>query len=174
MKLIAGLGNPGARYSQTRHNAGFIALDIFAKRLSLPAWREKYESSLIKTRLENGVDAAFIKPGTYMNLSGGPIRLAMKDFNVTTSGLLVIHDDIDIPLGDTRIKTGGGHGGHNGLRSIIDTLGSRDFHRIRIGVGRPPAGWDAADYVLSGFRPDEEDLFFDGLDKALELLEKWL
>ena len=170
MKLIAGLGNPGAKYSQTRHNAGFMALDVFADRHGLPAWREKYDSRLVKTRLD-GVDAVFLKPGSFMNLSGGPIRAAMKDFGADTSGLLVIHDDIDLPLGQARHKIGGGHGGHNGLRSIIGALGSPDFHRIRIGAGRPPAGMDAADYVLSRFRPEEEDAFLDGLDEALELLE---
>ena len=170
MKLIAGLGNPGQKYFSTRHNAGFMALDIYLSRMGQGAMGKRYGSWFLRGA-PGGVETSFLKPGLYMNLSGGPVRQAMDDLGVELSDVLVLHDDIDIKFGEARYKTGGGHGGHNGLRSIIDTVGGADFHRIRLGVGRPPEGVSASDYVLSAFSADEEEGFLDGLKSAFEMLE---
>ena len=173
MKLIAGLGNPGPDYSKTRHNAGFMALDhiVSALGLSSSAWRKKGEALILPATVRD-FEVMFIKPMSYMNLSGHPISAIMSRDGLVPSNLVVIHDEIDIPLGDVRFKTGGGHGGHNGLRSIIAETGSASFHRIRIGVSRPPAGMSASDYVLDGFQRDEKPLLEESLKKAATLFEE--
>ncbi|MDH4183538.1 MAG: aminoacyl-tRNA hydrolase [Nitrospinota bacterium] len=170
VKLVVGLGNPGARYAFTRHNAGFIALDIFLGRMGVVMKEKREGSYFLQIGLEEN-RVFFLKPYKYMNLSGGPVQKAMEEVGAAGADLLVLHDDIDIKLGDARYKFGGGHGGHNGLRSIMEHLATPEFHRVRIGVGRPPVGMDASDYVLSAFPGQEEDTFLDGLDLALELLE---
>lgn len=170
MKLIAGLGNPGSDYENTRHNAGFLTVDLLLRRYGLALERKMY-GSLFVSALVNNIEVGFIKPMNYMNLSGKPVRRVMDDFSVEPQYLLVIHDDIDIPLGNARLKVGGGHAGHNGVRSVIDEIGSAEFNRIRIGVGRPDDGGDVTDHVLDEFEADEKDLFMKSLDKALELVE---
>lgn len=167
MKLITGLGNPGPDYQNTRHNAGFLFLDHFSARLGRDRWIKKHNSVFVNARC-GGVEVILIKPMSYMNLSGGPVRAFMAELGVEPSGLIVIHDDIDIPFGDIRFKTGGGHGGHNGLKSIMSALGSPDFHRIRIGVGRPREGQTATDHVLESFTRDE----FSKLPEMFETAEK--
>ncbi|MDH5637413.1 MAG: aminoacyl-tRNA hydrolase [Nitrospinota bacterium] len=170
MKLVVGLGNPGPRYAFTRHNAGFVAVDVYLARAGKGKMEKKY-GSWFTIAAPGGVETAFLRPGSFMNLSGGPVKKAMKDLGVGPGELMVMHDDIDIRFGEVRHKLGGGHGGHNGLRSIIESIGGGDFHRIRLGVGRPPEGIVASDYVLSAFSADEEDGFLDGLETAFELLE---
>ncbi len=170
VKLIAGLGNPGSRYENTRHNAGFMAIDRFLSRRGLKFGGEKYRSPYLSTHL-CGQKVAFIKPALYMNLSGGPVRQAMEFMKLPPENLLVIHDDIDIALGEARYKIGGGHGGHNGLKSIVVELGDTGFSRIRIGLGRPPDGVDASDYVLDKVGEEERAAFFDSFESAFELLE---
>lgn len=172
MKLIAGLGNPGGRYENTRHNAGFMALDGFLRRHGLaPISGEKFRSPFLSAHLlDQGV--AFIKPAVYMNLSGGPVKQAVDSMGLEQEQLLVMHDDIDIPLGEARYKIGGGHGGHNGLKSIIAELGGADFRRIRIGVARPPEGMDVSDYVLGEVDRDEMDALEGAFEMAFELLEE--
>ncbi|MDH5476715.1 MAG: aminoacyl-tRNA hydrolase [Nitrospinota bacterium] len=170
MKLVVGLGNPGARYAFTRHNAGFMAVDVYLSRFGQRKMGKQYGSWFLQAS-PSGVDTSFLKPGSFMNLSGGPVRQAMDDLGLEPSDLLVLHDDIDIKFGEARYKIGGGHGGHNGLRSIMESIGGADFHRIRLGVGRPPEGMAASDYVLSAFSTEEEDGFLDGLESAFDLLE---
>ncbi|MBF0291241.1 MAG: aminoacyl-tRNA hydrolase [Nitrospinae bacterium] len=167
MKLITGLGNPGPDYNRTRHNAGFLFLDHLAAKLGRDRWIKKFNSLFVTAQVCRA-DATLVKPMSYMNLSGGPVRAFMAESGVEPSGLLVIHDDIDLPFGDVRYKAGGGHGGHNGLKSILSALGSPDFHRIRIGVGRPPAGQTATDHVLDTFTRDE----FSKLPEMFETAEK--
>jgi PTH1 family peptidyl-tRNA hydrolase len=154
VKLITGLGNPGPDYDKTRHNAGFLFFDHLTARLGRDRWIKKFNSLFVTAQVD-GVDVTLVKPMSYMNLSGGPVRAFMVELGVEPSGLLVIHDDIDLPFGDVRYKLGGGHGGHNGLKSILGALGSPDFHRIRIGVGRPHPGKTATDHVLETFTRDE-------------------
>ncbi|VAX15392.1 Peptidyl-tRNA hydrolase [hydrothermal vent metagenome] len=171
MKLVVGLGNPGARYKNTRHNAGFMALDGFLQRFGLATSGGKFQSPFLSTHLL-GQGVAFIKPAIYMNLSGGPVKQAVDSMGLSTHDLLVMHDDIDIALGEVRYKTGGGHGGHNGLKSIIAELGDAGFSRIRIGVSRPPQGAQASDYVLDEVGRDEMDALAGAFEKAFEFLEK--
>ena len=154
----------------TRHNAGFMAVDIYIGRLGLGAMSRKHGSWFLKTSVK-GVETGFLKPGSFMNLSGGPVSAVMDDLGVTPADLLVMHDDIDIKQGLVRHKFGGGHGGHNGLRSIIESIGAADFHRVRLGVGRPPEGESASDYVLSVFDAQEEEDFLKGLEVAYGFLE---
>ncbi len=170
MKLIAGLGNPGPEYLNTRHNAGFLGVDCLLSRYGLEFRGRKYHSPFTIDTVRD-IEVAFIKPNLYMNLSGKPVKAAMNDLGILPESLLVIHDDIDIPLGDVRYKTAGGHGGHNGVRSIIEELGSPDFHRIRIGVGRPPKGVSGADYVLDSFNADEDEAITGSLEKTIDLVE---
>lgn len=171
MKLITGLGNPGPDYNRTRHNAGFLFLDHIAAKLGRERWIKKFNSVFVTARIGD-VDATLVKPMSYMNLSGGPTRAFMAELGVEPWGLLVIHDDIDLPFGDVRYKAGGGHGGHNGLKSILSALGSPDFHRIRIGVGRPPAGQTATDHVLEPFTRDEFSKLPEMFDTAEKLMEE--
>lgn len=152
--LVAGLMNPGDKYRFTRHNAGAMALDVLFPEVTY-ATNKALESSTAE--LQNG-DHLFIfqKPQTFMNLSGQAVQKALKKFNVKPSHLIVLHDEVELPVGEVRYKFGGGHKGHNGLRSIMAVTGTGDFHRIRIGVGRPPDDTNGiADYLLS-FQPENQ------------------
>jgi PTH1 family peptidyl-tRNA hydrolase len=152
MKIIVGLGNPGRKYERTRHNAGFMALDELARGLRFDLSREKYQAFIGKGMIGD-VEALLAKPQTYMNESGRSVGAILRYTRAKHSDLIVVHDEIDLPLGVVRVKAGGGHGGHNGLRSIIEHLGTPDFIRVRVGVGRPSNGLAAADHVLSRSRP---------------------
>jgi PTH1 family peptidyl-tRNA hydrolase len=154
MKIIVGLGNPGRKYERTRHNAGFMAVDALATSLGVDITQEKLHALIGRVRI-GSVEAIVAKPQTYMNESGRAVGAILRDIYATVSDLIVIHDELDLPLGAVRVKVGGGHGGHNGLRSIIEHLGSSDFIRIRVGIGRPLPGMDSADYVLSPFFREE-------------------
>jgi PTH1 family peptidyl-tRNA hydrolase len=154
MKIIVGLGNPGKRYERTRHNAGFMATDELARRLQIVITREKAHCLIGTGSIDSGT-VILAKPQTYMNESGRAVAALLRESYASTGDLLVIHDELDLPLGTVRVKAGGGHGGHNGLRSLIAELGSPDFVRVRIGIGRPDPGVDPADYVLSPFLPEE-------------------
>ncbi len=154
MKLIVGLGNPGARYRFTRHNMGFLALDELARELDIPVSQMGFEACFGKGKLGR-IPLFLAKPQTYMNLSGVAVRKIIDYFKTDTEDLLIIHDDLDLPFEDIRIKAGGGHGGHKGLISIIDHLGKADFTRIRLGIGKPPLKAMVENYVLSPFNSDE-------------------
>ena len=167
MIIIVGLGNPGKKFERTRHNAGFMALDELARNLHVDIIQRKNNALLGKA----GIDAettVLAKPQTYMNDSGRAVDAILKDTYTATRDLIVLHDELDLPLGTVRIKIGGGHGGHNGLRSIIEHVGSSDFIRVRLGIGRPAPGMDAADYVLSPFLAEERQLLPDVLARAVE------
>lgn len=153
--LVVGLGNPGRQYIGTRHNIGFRVIDRFAAEEGISLDRLKHQSQMGQGRVGE-TPLILAKPMTFMNLSGEAVYRLTAYQNIDIQHLIVLHDDADFLLGTLRIKTGGGHGGHKGIKSIIDRLGSRDFIRIRLGVGRPQGG-DLADYVLSRFDHDEKD-----------------
>jgi PTH1 family peptidyl-tRNA hydrolase len=154
MKIIVGLGNPGRKYERTRHNAGFMATDKLARNLHIEIAQEKYHALVGRAQIDSE-EAILAKPQTYMNESGRAVGAILRGTYAAVSDVIVIHDELDLPLGAVKIKTGGGHGGHNGLRSIIENLGTADFIRIRVGIGRPASGIDPADYVLSPFLAEE-------------------
>ena len=152
--LVAGLGNPGREYERTRHNAGWMVVDELARRHG-GSFRSKFSGQLSETRLDD-LKLALLKPETYMNVSGQSIGAARKFFKVDPADVLIVHDDVDLEPGRLKAKFGGGLAGHNGLRSIAQALGTNDFLRLRIGVGRPGRGdrRSVADYVLGGFEPE--------------------
>jgi PTH1 family peptidyl-tRNA hydrolase len=154
--LVAGLGNPGREYERTRHNAGWLVLDELARRHD-GSWRSKFSGSLAEVRLE-GLKLGLLKPETYMNESGRSVGAAVRFFKVEPEQVLVVHDDVDLEAGRLQAKAGGGLAGHNGLRSLAQHLGSQDFLRLRIGVGRPGRGdpRPVADWVLSPFAPEDD------------------
>jgi len=154
--LIVGLGNPGREHERDRHNAGWLVLDELGRRLDA-RWRGKFSGQLAEVRLD-GLRLALLKPETYMNLVGGSVGAAARYFKVDRQRLLIVHDDVDLESGRLQARAGGGLAGHNGLRSLAQALGTQDFLRLRIGVGRPGRGdpRSVADYVLSSFEPDED------------------
>ena len=167
IRMVAGLGNPGDEYAETRHNAGFKAIDELARQAGVTYWKNQAGAEVALINIndaeeENGKrQIVLVKPQSYMNTSGGPISKLCREYKIKAEELLVIHDELDIPAGDVRIKVGGGHAGHNGLRSIIDKMGSRDFSRIRTGIGNPPGKMAVADYVLKQLRAREAEDFQD-------------
>ena len=167
MKIIVGLGNPGRKYEHTRHNAGFMAVDDLARSLRLELSLEKCHALLGKGAL-GAEKVVLAKPQTYMNDSGRSVAALLKDAYATPSDLIILHDELDLAAGVVRVKIGGGHGGHNGLRSIIEYLGTADFVRVRIGVGRPVPGMDTADYVLSPFLAEEREAALAAVISAAE------
>ncbi len=161
MKLIIGLGNPGKEYADTRHNVGFRCINRLAKMHGISLKQRGSQAQFGIGEIE-GSKVVLAKPRTFMNLSGKSVKLLMSRFKVKSSDILIIHDELDLPLGKIRLYSGGGSGGHNGVESIINELGSRDFARIRVGIGRPPeADPDAVDHVLSDFGPDEKAVIED-------------
>jgi len=171
VKLIAGLGNPGTRYLWTRHNAGFMVLDRLSHESGIPAVKKGF-SGVYGEGWWQGERLLLLKPFTYMNLSGRSVAEAVRFHKLSLEDLIVIHDDLDIPFGRIKLKKGGGHGGHNGLRSLLAELGSGDFTRVRIGIDRPGRG-DVVDYVLTPFRSEETvrlPLLLDGAVEAIESL----
>jgi PTH1 family peptidyl-tRNA hydrolase len=154
--LVAGLGNPGREYERTRHNAGWLVLDELARRYG-GSWRSKFSGSLSEVRLGDA-RVALLKPETYMNESGRSLGAAARFFKVEPEQVLVVHDDVDLETGRLQARAGGGLAGHNGLRSLAQHVGSQDFLRLRIGVGRPGRGdpRSVADWVLSSFAPEDE------------------
>ena len=167
MKLIAGLGNPGVRYSYSRHNIGFLVLDALARAEGIEINREKFGSS-IGRGIVFGVPVILTKPQTFMNLSGVAVGNLARYFGVSTEDIIVVHDDMDFSIGDIRIKTGGGAGGHKGLISIVDHLGESEFVRIRLGIGRPAAGEMAEGYVLERFSGNEMQMLPRTVERACD------
>jgi peptidyl-tRNA hydrolase, PTH1 family len=154
--LVAGLGNPGREYERTRHNLGWLVLDELARRHS-GSWRSKFSGSFAEVRLGD-LRLGLLKPETYMNESGRAVGEAARFYKVEPEGLLVVHDDVDLEPGRLQARAGGGLAGHNGLRSLAQHLGSQEFDRLRIGVGRPGRGdpRSVSDWVLSGFAPEDD------------------
>ena len=167
--LIAGLGNPGAQYRQTRHNVGFMMVDRLAARLGVTFSR--LESKALVTKADyQGRRLVLVKPHTFMNLSGQPISSLARYYKVPHENLLVSYDEVDLPLGTLRLRPDGGSAGHKGMASIIERLGTQEFPRLRLGVGRPPGRMDAAAYVLQDFSASEKDLLNIALDTAVDAM----
>ena len=170
MKLVAGLGNPGERYAETRHNIGVMVAARLAAAAGIALKRQGYQGLYGVGRLA-GEETTLLLPLTFMNRSGASVAPACQSLGVEPGDLIVVHDEIDLPFGTLRIKLGGGHGGHNGLRSIAAALGHGDFARVRLGVGRPPAGGDVSGYVLSRFSTAERQALPALLERAARAVE---
>ncbi len=154
--LVVGLGNPGVQYERTRHNIGQLVADELARRASARFTSHRTNSRVAEGRIVPGGPRLIIaKPNTYMNVSGGPVAQLVRFYSLDPGRLIVVHDELDIPFDTIRLKSGGGHGGHNGVRDIVSAVGTPDFLRVRVGIGRPPGRADAADHVLSPFSPAE-------------------
>jgi PTH1 family peptidyl-tRNA hydrolase len=171
VKLVVGLGNPGSKYARTRHNIGWQAIDRVADRAGWSGrGRQRDASSVVGGRYK-GLDLTLVKPLTYMNDSGLAVRKVLAREHAPLGDLLVVADDFALPFGKLRFREGGGHGGHNGLRSIIDELGNEKFSRLRVGIGDPEHS--GADHVLSTFRPDEVARLDELLDTVADAIEAW-
>ena len=172
MKAIIGLGNPGVEYAETRHNVGFLALDGLIEGLNL-GFRVKYQGLLAEGQMV-GERVLFLKPQTFMNLSGRSVRELLNFYKLSGEDLLILHDDLDLPLGKIRLRNQGSAGGHNGIRSIIAELGTEKFWRLKIGVSRPPERWDTARYVLSPFFSKELIELEEVLDRVVKVISLWV
>ncbi len=162
---MVGLGNPGEEYADTRHNVGFMVVDRIAEKINADFCEKVCGSAVARADLADE-ELVLAKPLTYMNRSGSAVSALLGKFSLAKEELTVIHDDIDIPLGKIKEKTGGGSAGHNGIESVTSALGSGDFRRVRIGVGRPPEGVDPADYVLCPFDDDEKEIVAQILEEG--------
>lgn len=168
MYMVVGLGNPGPEYAGTRHNMGFRLVDELAYRLKVPVSKPLFKA-LTGRALVSGKAVILAKPMTYMNLSGNSVAALMNWYKISAAGLVVVYDDVDLPPGKIRVRPRGGHGGHRGMESIIERLGSSDFARVRVGVGRPPhPEYDVADWVLGRLTGEEEALAGQALERAAD------
>ena len=150
-RMVVGLGNPGQEYENTRHNAGFMVVDLLAENLRVSYWKDEAGAKVGLVRFGED-DLVLVKPQTFMNLSGKAIAKLAAAYEADPADIVIIHDDLDLPVESVRVKRGGGHGGHNGLRSLAEQLGTGDFPRVRLGIGRPPGRQDPADFVLEPMR----------------------
>jgi PTH1 family peptidyl-tRNA hydrolase len=171
--LIAGLGNPGAEYAGNRHNAGYMVADLLAGRMGARFKRDRSGAAVATGRLA-GLPVTLGKPMSYMNLSGRPVA-ALRDFyKIPADRVIIVHDDLDIPFGAIRLKLGGGDNGHNGLRSVTAALATRDYYRVRLGIGRPPGRMDPADFVLRDFAAAERRQLPGLIDRSGDAVEALL
>jgi PTH1 family peptidyl-tRNA hydrolase len=173
LKMIVGLGNPGPRYAHNRHNVGFQIVDALAQKHGLSFDKRQFKALLAPGRIEDQ-RVLLVKPQTYMNLSGEAVQPLVGYYKVELPDLMVVFDDMDLPLGAIRLRPFGGAGGHNGMKSIIARLGSNRFPRLRVGIDRPPGRMDPAAYVLQDFSPEEEAVMVQVRDRAVRALETWL
>ena len=171
--LVVGLGNPGPGYAATRHNAGFMVADLLAARMSGRFKAHKAGAEVLEGRIA-GQRVALVKPKSFMNLSGGPAVAARNFFKVPLEQIVVVHDELDIDYGRLRLKRGGGDGGHNGLKSITKSLGTKEYLRVRFGIGRPPGRQDPADFVLKPFSSTEAKELELNVDRAADAVEALL
>ena len=169
ISLIAGLGNPGPGYAQTRHNAGYWFLDALQRRTVFSYRSETRFRAELADILVGGQKLRLLRPTTWMNESGGPVSAVARYFGIEPAQVLVVHDDLDLPPGIARLKRAGGHGGHNGLRSIFQELGSQDFPRLRLGIGHPGSPDDVTDYVLRTPSADDRNAIGDVIERTLDL-----
>lgn len=172
MKVIVGLGNPGPQYEETRHNIGFLLVDLLADVHKLQ-FRPKFQGLLAEGHIE-GERLFLLKPQTFMNLSGRSVSDLINFFKIDLEDLLIVQDDMDLPLGKIRLRNQGSAGGHNGIKSIQAELGSEKFWRLKLGIGRPPKEWDPARYVLAPFVEDESALLDDVLGRAEKASYLWI
>ena len=171
--LVVGLGNPGPRYAATRHNIGVAVVDLLAERAGARFKTHRSRCEIAETRLA-GVPAVLAKPMSFMNESGGPLNAAARFFKIPVERVVVVHDELDLPFGTLRLKRGGGEGGHNGLRSTTSALGSKEYLRVRFGIGRPPGRQDPADFVLREFTGAERKELAFLVDRAADAVEELL
>ena len=170
LKVIVGLGNPGAKYTETRHNAGFWFIEEVARKCAATFRSDKkFHGEVARISLE-GKELWLLKPDTFMNRSGLAVQSLLSFYRISAEQLLVVHDEIDLPPGTVKLKSGGGHGGHNGLRDIIAQLGNKDFFRLRIGVGHPGSKDQVVDYVLRSASRDDRILIDRNIDDAINIL----
>ena len=173
--MIVGLGNPGPEYDKTRHNAGFLVVDELASRMHGTLGRhQRAMAAALEGRLGSpgsGERVVLVEPWSFMNASGGPVKALMGFYDVDVEHLVVVHDELDLPLGTVRLKLGGGDGGHNGLKSLRSSLGSGDFARARFGIGRPPGRQDPAEFVLKPFAGTERDEIPEIVDRCADAVE---
>lgn len=167
--MIVGLGNPGLRYRHNRHNVGFMVIDALARQLDLKLKKTKGKALIVEYRYEEK-SLILVKPQTFMNLSGKSVAPLVRFFKIPLENLVIIHDDLDIPLGTIRIRPGGGTGGQQGVKSILNELGDRQVPRLRVGISRPPGRMDPADYVLQDFSSAEKDELEDVLERSSKAL----
>lgn len=171
MKLVIGLGNPGKAYEKTRHNVGFQVIDELAARWQAPAFQQKFNGHYTTVHTARG-KVILLKPMTYMNLSGECVRPLADYFEVDDDEIAVLYDDLDLPAGKIRLRQKGSAGGHNGMKSLIAHLGTKEFNRIRIGVDRP-VNMKVSDYVLAPFTKDEQPLIEEAVKKSADACELW-
>src|SRR5580658_8889502 len=171
--IVAGLGNPGPEYSRNRHNVGFAVADLLATRAGVAFKRDRARAQLATGRLA-GRPVLLVKPMSYMNVSGGPLTSVSGYYKVPPDRTIVVHDELDLPFGTIRLKLGGGDNGHNGLRSVTSSLGTRDYFRVRVGVGRPSGRQDPADFLLSDFNSVERKELTFVVDQAADAVQALL
>ena len=177
VRIVCGLGNPGADYELTRHNAGFAAVDALAERLGVRYWKSEAGCDVAVIKTHYGLETHEVilaKPQSYMNTSGGPLSKLARAHKVSPAEILVVHDEVDLPQGRIQVKFGGGLNAHNGLRSIADKLGTRDFSRIRCGIGRPPGKMSVADYALRKLKGTFAEEFLVMAQEAADAIERCL
>ncbi|MBM7573152.1 aminoacyl-tRNA hydrolase [Aquibacillus albus] len=172
MKCIVGLGNPGKKYEQTRHNIGFMIIEELAQRFNWSLNKNKFQGKFSVEMVEQE-KVILLEPQTYMNLSGESLRPLIDFYNVSVEDIVIIYDDLDLPPGKIRLRQKGGHGGHNGIRSLIDHLGTKEFKRIRVGIGRPTTPMPVPNYVLGKFEEEEKQAIKDSITRAADACESW-
>ena len=173
MKLVVGLGNPGAKYKGTRHNVGFMTMDEVAYQEKFDFDKALFDAVFAQVQI-GGEKVIFMKPLTFMNLSGEAIRPLMNYFKITIEDLLVVYDDMDLPVGKIRLRQKGSAGGHNGIKSIISCLGTSEFNRIKVGVGRPKEGRTVVGHVLNRFEKEEEEDIIFAVQKSVDAIRSWI
>jgi PTH1 family peptidyl-tRNA hydrolase len=169
--IVAGLGNPGSRYDNTRHNVGFETIDLLGKRLGIKINKLKHKA-LYAEGVIAGSRVILVKPQTFMNLSGESVREILNWYKVSVNNIIIVYDDIDLPVGKLRLRPKGSSGSHNGMKSVIYQIQSEEFPRVRIGIDRPPEGWDLANYVLSKFSADERKMMDEAISNASDAVEE--
>ena len=178
IRMVAGLGNPGDEYAETRHNAGFKAIDELARQAGVTYWKNQAGAEVALININDAEEEdgkrqiVLVKPQSYMNTSGGPISKLCREYKIKAEELLVIHDELDLPAHELRLKRGGGEGGHNGLRSISKSVSTKDYARLRVGIGRPPGRQDPSDFVLSDFPGRERADLGVTLEQAADAVEQ--
>lgn len=171
--MIVGLGNPGREYRENRHNVGFMVIDALAEKFGITPGKVKSKAILGEGRV-GGIRVVLVKPQTFMNLSGQAVASLVKFYKIPLDRMLVIHDDLDLPLGTLRLRPGGGSGGQKGIASIIERLGTQEFPRMRVGIGRPPGRMDPADYVLQDFSKQDKDELTFLFQRAVDAVEVFI
>lgn len=170
IRIVAGLGNPGAEYALTRHNAGFVTVDELARRYGARYWKSQAGCEVAKVRI-SGREVVLAKPQAFMNTSGGPLSKLARELRVKPEEVLVVHDEVDLPAGEVRYKFGGGLNAHNGLRSVKAKLGTTEFARVRVGIGRPPGRMSVADWALRKLKGDFAEDFLVTCAHAADVVE---